>query len=256
MHSSRVGAVFRFGAQALYRRRLARVSAQRSGSVLARSVVGLGPNVHWSGFVGSALTYGVMGAIVLALVWNIGTHGTRGFGVAWPLSIGALSFAVSIGASARMALHHTRREQALLMLLPGMPRGAVLNRQLAWLLLAQFMGCWAAATLLCLALVGSGHEVTGWTPIVALACLPCAALLWRDWSRLHQPSAMTAMTPVMLSAASALAGLALFAWLHVSPLQLGVGYVALALALLAWRWRAMRELPQALPAGRTTTAVR
>lgn len=251
--TGRLGCVLRELSTWPYQRMLARISARRSGDVLGRSLVGLGPVFHWSGQLGSALVFGAIGLLLLSVVWGVGLPGAHlggASGAVWPLSLGLMTFVVNLSVAARTALYHSRREQALLMLLPGMPRAAALNRPLAVRLLIQFVVTWALGLLACAALVPFQARQFGW--LVTLACvgLPWGALLWRDWSRLPPPSPMTAAAPVvgvMLLAACAVGLQLVFDW----PVwTFALGFVWLTLALLAWRWRGVTAAPSAFPVGR------
>jgi len=224
LQSGLIGDVLSGFATALYRQRLARASARRSGSVLGRGLIGLGPKFHWSGVLGAVVVYGAIAAPLLVLVWGSGwvTANHRGFGTGWPLSAFALSTLTVLGLGPRGALYLTRREQALLMLLPGMPRGTALNRSIARRLLAQFLACWVAALLLCVALAPALRPTARWPTTLAFASLPSCALLWRDWSR----------------------------WLGVTQGECAAAFVCVTLVALAWRWRLVRDSPAAFPVGR------
>lgn len=127
----------------------------------------------------------------------------------------------------------TRREQALLRLLPGTPQGVALNR-------------WLALQL-------SGLQALTAAPFLVLS--PLAVLtLWRDWPRLGAPQGVfsTAMLPVIAGVTAAA-----YAWVTGScqgagPLALRV--LPLWLALAAWRWRVLGSKPAAWPVGRLAKA--
>jgi hypothetical protein len=239
-------------ATALYRQRLARVCAQRSGSVLGRGLMGLGPNFHWSGVLGGAVVYGSITTLLVILVLRPGVvvDSHRGVNTVWPLSVFALNTLAAVGLAPRSALHHTRREQALLMLIPGMPRGAALNRSVARRLLARFLACWCVALLLCVALAPAQRPMASLPMTLAFACLPMCTLLWRDWSRVTAPIPLTLVGPVLLSMVVGAGAIALQSWCGVTPGECATAFVGVTLVALAWRWRLVRDSPAAFPVGR------
>ncbi|MDC8785670.1 hypothetical protein [Roseateles koreensis] len=112
-------------------------------------------------------------------------HGTLGI----QLTIGGSAINPLLGLAAN--LHRNRREQTLLMLLPGMPRGTALNTQMARRVLIQFFAQWGGAFLLVLWIVrqSGGAPLTSFNGLhVLLASLPLCGLLLRDGSRLPAPS--------------------------------------------------------------------
>lgn len=233
---------------------LARLVARaepRPASVMARAEVVLHGPQHWLhhllgigvglAFVG--LGFGIAFALVgahVSLAWQAGGIG---------LGIGLASAGFNPVFMLPGTLWHTRREQALLTLLPGMPRGSALNRAVARLLLRHFVGAWLLTTLLMLALAELGDR-----PM--LLYLPAAALpvgiltLTRAPAAMPTPGAWTVGLPVLAFLALAAGLWALQGWLDL-PTWLAAGLLlAVSAALLAWRWRAVAAAPAALPAGR------
>jgi hypothetical protein len=237
------------GALGFYRRWLAHVSTQRRGALLPRALLGIGPATHWSGQLGQLLTFGGVAVPVMFVLWQVnpGTNATPV--AAWGLSIGVLAFAVNVALQARAAIHATRREQALIMLLPGMPRGVVLNRGLARRLSVQFIIAWAIGVLACVLVLPLGEHVD-WFAICAAACLPIGAVIWTDWSRLEAPTATSAVAPLMVVMPLAVGAIAVQAWAGVPAWACVLVFVAAAVLLVAWRARRLMDAPGAFPAGR------
>lgn len=235
---------------AAWRRRVIARAVPTQRSRLARLDLALGS--HWVGQLVGGMIFMLIFSFSTAVAW---------FGFGYPiwhirgessigLIIGALSAFVSPMLGLRSSLLRTRREQALLMLVPGMPRGAVLNRALARRQLLRLLLGWGAAMLF----------VTGFsigTPIFwscvayGLTCLPWAlSMLWCDWARLPRaPSGASQTLPTLVMTGSALGAMALQRTLAPSPIWLaGLALATLVLAL--WRWRQIGRMPQAFPAGR------
>jgi len=153
------------------------------------------------------------------------------------------------GFGLRNMLWHTRREQALLVLLPGMPRGAPLNRAVAFVQLRHFLLAWLATTLLLVGLL----TLAGMPSLLSLsiAALPLGIL-----NLTHAPAAMRAPTPwttsrPMLGFLLAYSLLwALCAFVNSLAWPLMAASLVLSAALLARRWRTLSQAPSALPAGR------
>lgn len=238
------------GATDFYRRWLARVGTRRAGAVLPRALLGLGPSIHWTGQFGQLLSFGGVAIAVLLVLWQA-SAGTDAIAVAaWGLSAGVLTFAVNVALQARAAIHGTRREQALMMLLPGMPRGRALNRALARRLSLQFLASWTLGVVASAAIVPSGTQEYGWFAIYAAACLPVGALLWTDWSRVRAPTAMSGAVPMMVVMPLAIGAIAAQAWMGVATWVSVLAFVVAAVLVVVWRaWR-MKDAPSAFPAGR------
>ena len=164
------------------------------------------------------------------------------------LSIGLTMLAVQPLMAVRGALWSTRREQALLQLLPGMPRGAVLNQSIARLQLLRYLMNWVATMPLLAGLVWwSGvPELLGF----AGAGLLAAPLLWCDVARLRAPQRGTLWLWPLACMAVGLVFTLLLRWQPGWMLPWFSGVLVLTAVLLAWRWRRLAQWPQALPAGR------
>lgn len=232
--------------------RLLQQRGQDPRAVLARAELCLGAGSHWITQLASALLILLLAALPAYLGsryygWDL--HQALEGGALTGLSIGLLSTAVNPLMALRASLYRSRREQALLMLVPGMPRGAQLNRLLAGRRLRQYLCAWGAASLAVLALCAALERepyVIGY----AIASLPFGLLLLRDQSRLRQPSSNAVVGQVMLMFALGGLASALLVWTPICPWTL-LALVALPSALLArLRWQALARYPQAWPAGR------
>lgn len=228
---------------------------RRGGSLDARLPLGLGPQAHLGGLMGGMATGAVMTVLflstgVLLPQWETGVA-LRG-GVLWGLVLAALM----VGLQAAQALHASRREQALLRLLPGSPQGPALNRWLARHLTRQVVVALLTYGAV-LAVVQVLFETpAGWrwsVPLLysGLLLAPWTLLaLWRDWSRAGQPAGLSQVGPALgLLAALGLSAASIHtlgrAWWEL-PLLAN----ALLLPLLVWRWRRLDHLPAAWPVGR------
>lgn len=230
---------------------LDRADNARLRSVMARAEIVLHGQQHWLRY---ALTMGAITAVVLVIFTLVLTttgaslalvlqHG--GFG----MGIGIASAGLNPGFTTPNMLWQSRREQALLKLLPGMPQGRALNVALARLQWRDFIVGWLLTTLLLVALgMGTGNQLLLCLP---LAALPIAALtLTRPPALMRAPTAMTMVAPsfVFLTLTGILFLLA--RELGVPLWQHGLATLAVSAPLLAWRWRRLVAAPTALPAGR------
>ncbi|HEY9028477.1 MAG TPA: hypothetical protein VIP05_29570, partial [Burkholderiaceae bacterium] len=230
----------------------------RGGSPAARLLLGLGPLAHWTsvaaatgGFVafagvaiaGLALT--PYASVVPAVL------GGLGYGLVYALVIPALQVDAK--------LYQTRREQALLVLLPGVPRGARLSRTLALRLGAQVGATWLAAfalmrafTALAGAMSGGevGADVSNWATALAFGLLPFLPLVWRPWAAMREPGHLRMTLASLGSVLLAFAATGLQRGLGWPLDAIGAGYALVMVAGCAWRWRAMAGEAQALPVGR------
>jgi hypothetical protein len=156
------------------------------------------------------------------------------------------------------ALWGTRREQALLCLLPGVPQGAALNGWLARHLTRQYLTIVVLLTAVCVFCIRRFGLDFQWAPAEDFV-LACAALsplmlllLWRDWSTLPAP---TGSMQVLVTVA--LLGVGGTSWVWVSFLQ-GSWWTLAAPSTLAfvplglWRWRVAMQAPAAWPVGRAS----
>lgn len=218
-------------------------------SVLARAELALYGSAHWSAHASAVLLVIELIVVLLGLVvaWAPVTWDQVATGGAFGLSIGLLSACFNPLLGQPWALHESRREQALLMLLPAMPRGAALNQALARRQMVY--GSITAAVALLLPAVVLGER--GWdvATLGVAAALPLSVSLWRDYSRARAPSSdrLAKLVIGFLLLGGALLALRLYAgWSSGATLALGL---LLWCGLMAWRWPQLQAWPQALPAG-------
>lgn len=230
---------------------LARADNRRRGSVMARADLVLHGAQHW---LRQALVLASIAAVVVlgfaavlaatdASLDSLLEHGFFGMG------IGIVSAGISPLFSLPNTLWQSRREQALLRLLPGMPLGRELNVAVAALQWRYFAVAWLLTLLALSALAWRSGQ---W----ALLCLPLAALpiaalaLTRRPARLRAPMALGAVLPMFALLLLGCGGYALVRAGDLPLAAMAAGSAALSAALLAWRWPALRRAPVALPAGR------
>lgn len=220
-------------------------------NIMRRAEIVLHGHQHWLyqslgvvvGLVVAALSFSLAFALAgqgLQDNWTKGAYG---------MAIGLASMGFNPSFGLPNMLWHSRREQALMRLLPGMPQGATLNRAVAWMQLRHALGAWL--------LTAAGLSLLAWAAgEPALLCLSfgalplCAGWLLRPPSRMKPPTAWATMAPVLAFVLMGWGLYALHTMLHL-PLPLLAGLsIALSAALGAWRWRALTAAPVALPAGR------
>ena len=236
-----------------------RLLARRESPVAGRLLLGFGPTTHWATRIRDSVLFVIVcggicaGVIVLAALLGRDLRGV----LPW-LSFSLLTGACTPALQAAAQLYRTRREQALLVLLPGVPRGARLNRWLAWQMSAMFVisalgGFVLAGALDAFAealIPGVVERATGgMTAAIAVALLPQVAWQWRSWARLRGASGREFLPSL---APFALGGVALLLhlWAGVDYAPLGLAFLAAAGVFCAWRWWRMAGEPTAMPIGR------
>jgi hypothetical protein len=230
--------------------RVVRCASPQPPSVMARADVVLLGAQHWVRQLAALMLVQLLAVTGFALLTHLTVNDpaelvARGH---VGLGIGLASLAITPLITSSGALWMSRREQALLMLLPGMPQGQALNRLLARQQMRHYLLVWLAALPLFLALAwwGDVPQVLGF----AGAALPVGALVWHDASRLRAATAMSAFLPYLLCIGLGLSSLLLLRWQPTLLLPWTLGILALSAVLLAWRWQRVSQWPQALPAGR------
>jgi hypothetical protein len=237
---------------------MARLLARPRSSVMARLRVGLGPANHWTTRIFQAawfVVFSVLMCVVLSLALG---RGMLAYVLPW-LGFSVLTGVCSPTLLAAPQLQRTQREQALLVLLPGVPRGARLNRWLAWQMSVAFVVSAVAALGLAWLLnvvadaiqPGVSSRATGGLTFgVAAVLLAQVAWQWRHWARLRGTTAGASQVPTV---APVVLGIGVM-MLHTTT---GVGYVAVgavltgvAVAYCAWRWTRMGREATAFPVGR------
>jgi hypothetical protein len=230
--------------------RVTRRACHRTASVMDRAEVVLFGTQHWVRHVGGIVAVQlvvIIGWFVLMRSVGTGFHERSLDSSKLGMSIGLASMVIAPLASLPGSLWGSRREQALLVLLPGMPQGAALNRAVARQQMRHFLWACAAGLPAFAAMAWWGDLPQVWA--FFFAAWPLSAMLWRDASRLRAPSLWVGWAYGLFVVLGVLSML-LMRW---KPALLGpwvLGMVLLTVALLAWRWRKLSHWPQALPAGR------
>jgi len=234
------------------------VLARPASSPMVRVQLGLGPSAHWTTrATGALVTFGIC-AVMVAL-FRFTALAPFLTGTLGGLSIGVVAGIIVPTMQSQAKLYQTRREQALLMLLPGVPRQGRLNRWLSGQLTLEFVASWVAALMLASLLdamalamvdpharplVGDGRAM------IQVALIPLVAFSWRSWARVSAPTALNAMWPYLLGAVLTAATWGVHRATGLDYTGIGAVYVLLALAWFAVRWRRMANEPSAFPVGR------
>ncbi|WP_457420095.1 hypothetical protein [Roseateles sp. P5_E7] len=189
--------------------------------------------------LGSALAFGLLG-VASGPFFSSAT-----VGIAFGLGIAGFN----PGFALRNMLWHTRREQALLVLLPGMPLGRQLNRAVAFVQLRHFLLAWGLTTLL----LGGLALLTGNSSVLSMsiAALPLGVLnLTRAPATMRAPTPWTVSRPVLGFFVLNAVLWGLCAFMNSLILPLAIASLLLSAVLLARRWRTLSQAPSAMPAGR------
>lgn len=237
---------------------MARLLARPDSSVMARLLLGLGPAAHWTTRVFQAFWYVLISTGVCLLVSLFVADGMLAYFLPW-LAFSVLTGLCTPALQAVPQLRQTQREQGLLALLPGVPRGARLNRWLAWQMSASFLVaalCAFAVALLLNAVAdalvpGVSLRATGGMNLgLAAVLLPQVAWQWRQWARLRGATGGAAQLPAIVPILMGGTVMALHAATGVGYLTAGVALALVSAAYCAWRWVRMGSEPTALPVGR------
>lgn len=229
---------------------MARADNGSRASVLGRAELVLHGSQHWTYQLLTLVSVVAFVAVSLVLVTTFTAATTADIfnNGAFGMGVGLTSMVINPVLS-RPMLWQTRREQALLRLLPAMPQGTALNRAVAWIGLRHALGACLLLAMMMLPLAWvSDKMMMLWWPVMAVP--------WSIWTatrspaRMQPPTAMKAVLPVF--AFYVAGGLA-----HIAFVKLELPVAALALPVLAasapwalWRWRRLDAQPTALPAGR------
>lgn len=165
----------------------------------------------------------------------------------------ALVMPITFVWRALAALHQSRREQQLLYLLPSMPDGVALNRQLLATLLGQFalvwllaLGCGVSASM-----QGVDNPLPALAPSFVLFALPHVLRLLRDHASSTAPDSNVLLWPVSITLALGLGWKWLqLEWQPIAPgwLLLLIGVPTLITGIL--RWQRLMRAAGAFPVGR------
>ncbi len=232
---------------------------REDSSVMSRLLVGLGPATHWTTRIFEAFWYMALMLVVCVVIGGIlGGGDTIAFLLPF-LCFSVLTGVCSPALQAVSRLHQSGREQALLVLLPGVPRGARLNRWLGLQMSLTFVVAalfglamaWALAAYADALKPGMvENTVYGMVPALAAALLPQVAWQWRCWARLRGARGTRETMPTIASMLLGAAFLALHAVTGIGYATLGVASTAASLLWCAWRWHRMGGEPTAFPVGR------
>jgi hypothetical protein len=241
----------------IYRRIFERVLCIRSPS--ARALRGLGPAFHFSqalfGGAAQALVVGIVsyGIAKVAFPPMRGDNVVQLQTVLPMFSYMAFYFAIQLSDSHLRALCHGRKEQALLVLLPGVPNGRALNQSMMVFLLTQHVTAIACAlgvvTAITLALNDSMEAALRVSVPAFGASLLAAPGVLRDYARLKPPGLMQSGVPMILFGVP-LQTIVLFKPLDISPAALVLVAFGVSAALTLERYRRFSEAPPAFPVGR------
>lgn len=238
-------------ATAAWLRHVLRTAGPAPRNVMRRLAVALHGHQHWVRQGVSALVaLGIAGlSFIVALAWvgpNVHNHWAKGaYGIAIGLAVMGLNPCLVLP----QMLWRTRREQALLRLLPGVPVGAAQNRAVAALQARHAFAAWALSTLVMAGLAWAAGDASLLT--MSIVALPVGiACLLRDPARLRAPGSWTTVLPLLLYMALAWGLFGLEKKFGVPALWFIGPSVLLSLALGLWRWRVLQAAPQPLPAGR------
>jgi hypothetical protein len=237
---------------------MARLLARPGSPVMARLLLGLGPAPHWTTRAFQAFWYVVISTGVCLLVSLFVAEGMLAYFLPW-LAFSILTGLCTPALQAVPQLRRTQREQAILALLPGVPRGARLNRWLAWQMSASFLvaaGCAFAIAMVLNAVAdalqpGVSVSATGGMNLgLAAVLLPQVAWQWRHWARLRGPAGGAAQWPAIVPILMGGAVMALHAATGVGYLSAGVALALVSAGYCAWRWVRLGSEPSAFPVGR------
>ena len=242
-----------------YGRWMQHLLARDDSPVMSRLLLGLGPATHWTTRIFEAFWF-----LVLMLVVCVVVGGILGGGDTIAVLLPFLCFSVLTGVcspplQAVSRLHQSGREQALLVLLPGVPRGARLNRWLGLQMSLPFVVAALFGLAMAWALAAYAdtlkpgvveNTVGGMVPALAAALLPQLAWQWRRWASLRGARGTRETLPTTASMLLGAAFMALHAVTGIGFVTLGVVSAAASLLWCAWRWYRMGSEPTALPVGR------
>jgi hypothetical protein len=232
--------------------------ARGDSPVTSRLLLGLGPATHWTSRVFESFWFLLFSGGLCLLMGSIVGGRMRVYMLPW-IAFTVLTGICTPALQAVPKLYHTRREQALLVLLPGVPRGARLNRWLAWQMSLTFLVAALCGLAMAWALNAFADSIEpgvaaratgGMTLAIAAALLPQVAWQWRRWARLRDAGGSGQSVPVLAPFVVGVAVLALHARTGIAWSTFGIALAAASLVYCAWRWWRMGREPSALPVGR------
>ena len=216
-------------------------------NAMARAELGLGARTHW---VMQVTNVGATFAVV-----GLGALLSRHFGSSTTetlmnptalLFMGGLVIAPMF--TWRTALRQTTKEQALMLLLPGIPRGVALNRALARRHLCQLCITWLGMTIVILCVPWS-EAVNPFAQGLSVLILPVLPLVIQDWSRM-QPITGGRELGLLIKGAVGMPGVLVALYCLQVPVP-GIALVSVAgfIVTTAWRWKRLAKFAQAFVVG-------
>lgn len=234
------------------------VLARGDSTVGTRLLLGLGPATHWAAHLRDAFWFFVIGGGLCAVVALLVGSDLGLIILAW-MGFSVVTGVASPALQAVPRLVRTRREQALLALLPGVPRGARLNRWLAWQMSLSLLCAIAGALLLFWGInavadliePGLVDRATGGMGAACAAALPPQLVWqWRAWARMPSSRGLQEALPALAQVGLGAVFLTLHHVVGATYLAMGVALTAASLMYCAWRWWRMGAERSALPVGR------
>lgn len=232
---------------------LLRQATNQPANVMARLEIVMHGRHHW---VRALLGIGLGLVALTAAIAMLGLFGREAFdgGAAWKggavgLSFGLVSILLAPLTAAISALWFTRREQALLALLPGVPQGRTLNRSVFWIHARRAL--WALGPALAGFWALSAAAEQPGLLAMPFALMPVVVLLL-----LQPPARATGGQAAMLLPGLAWmlatgASLGLVQTGFASVTEVAAGSLALSAALTAWGYPRLLRAAPSLPAGRS-----
>lgn len=231
-------------------------------SVMARVELTASPQTHWAAIIGALLLISAGVAVGLTGALLFSADGIElGSIVLQSFAFSYLGMLMNPAVATTGAVLRRRREQALLLLLPGMPRGRALNRHLAIRQMVTHAVNWALAVVLMLGLQalashlkGSDMSTSFWgraAVSLAVMVLPMGVLQWRNWAVQSEttPIWTVILTIVLLCGTLGLAALVGDRPI-LQPASLIGASVLITLGLMALRWPSINRYPSFWPVGR------
>ena len=223
-----------------------------------RALQGLGSTFHWGRaiFAGPFATTAAFLSFsaIMVVIFRIADEGPHDgqYMLIYPFNM-AFAFTASLADSYRQALWSRRKEETLLVLIPGVPRGPEQNGWLMRALLARY----AVAVALTYAVVGAATFALGNTSpgLLKQSAAPLAAslfvpsLLLRNYAAMNRPLPMglVALPGAALVVAEFCIALRSIA---LDPMLVLAASVAVSPMVFALRYAHLRGAPPAFPAGR------
>ena len=232
-------------------------------SVMARVEMASGAQAHWTSVLGAVVLISGAAALALIVALLVSPDGREIGGIV------TQSFAFSylamlmnpLVAVTSASLRRRRREQALLVMLPGMPRGQAMNRQLALRQMAVHALSWSAALVLMFGLLALADRLQGaagtasfWRHLAvgyAAVVLPMGVLQWRNWAIQEETSpGLTILLATAAGGGAACLGFWMQSGAFLTPTLLLIGSVLLTVLLMVLRWPRIHRFPSFWPVGR------